>query len=62
MRTPRPEGASSGGAVKILFTASGSLNMTSCVPLGANVIVNASPMCLSHLLIIHVGATVQISV
>ena len=40
---PAAEGATSGGAVKTVLTASGSLTTTIRRPLGANVSVNASP-------------------
>ncbi len=59
---PVADGATSGGAVKIVFTASGSLNSTSFMPLGANVTVNASPRVRAQRSIIHVGATAQMSV
>ncbi len=40
---PAAEGAISGGAVKSVLTASGSLIITSSRPLGENVSVNVSP-------------------
>src|ERR1700677_2549882 len=59
---PTPEGTVSGGAVNTVFTASGSLITTSCMPLGANVSVNASPSRFEHWSIPHVGATAQAAV
>src|ERR1700691_1152979 len=59
---PAPDGATSGGAVNNVLTASGSLTITSFIPLVANVSVNASPMRLAHWSITHVGATAHASV
>jgi hypothetical protein len=40
---PAAEGATCGGAVNTVLTASGPLTTTSCMPLGQNVSVNVSP-------------------
>ena len=57
-----PDGATSGDAVNAVFTASGSLTSTSCIPLGKNVSVNHSPSVRAHRSINHVGAIAQASV
>jgi hypothetical protein len=59
---PAADGATPGGAVNTVFTASGSETITSLRPLGANVSVNASPSLLAHRSITHVGATAHASV
>src|ERR1700730_11027059 len=56
---PAPDGATSGGAVKTVLTASGSLISTSFIPLGANVSVNASPSRRAQRSITQVGASAQ---
>ena len=60
--SPAAEGATSGGAVRTVLTAAGSLTITSWRPLGANVTVNASPRSRKQRSISTVGATAQISV
>src|SRR5271166_6218611 len=59
---PAPEGATSAGAVNTARTASGSLTITSLIPLGANVTVNVLPIRLAQRSISHVGATAHTSV
>ncbi len=56
------DGAISGGAVNTVLTAAGSLSSTSCIPLGANVSVKASPRRLAQRSITHVGASAHASV
>jgi hypothetical protein len=60
--SPVAEGATSGGAVSSSFTAAGSLTIVSCRPLGAKVIVNASPQRLAQKSINAVGASAHASV
>src|SRR5207244_1733550 len=57
-----PDGATSGGAVNTVFTASGSLTITSCMPLGKNVSVKNSPSVRAQRSINHVGASAHASV
>ncbi len=59
---PAADGATPGGAVNTAFTASGSLNIASFSPLGANVSVNASPSRAAQRSITHVGASAHASV
>ena len=59
---PAAEGATPGGAVNSVLTACGSLISTSCMPLGVNVSVNASPSACAQRSISHVGATAHASV
>ncbi len=59
---PAPDGATSGGAVNTVLTASGSLSITSFSPLGANVNVNASPSRSAQRSISHVGASAHTNV
>src|ERR1700686_2656389 len=59
---PAPDGATSGGAVNTVLTASGSLISTNFIPLGENVSVNASPNRRAHASITHVGASAHASV
>src|ERR1700686_1173035 len=59
---PAPDGATSGGAVNTSLMASGSLTITSLIPLGANVTVNVLPIRLAQRSISHVGATAHTSV
>ena len=60
--SPAAEGATSGGAVNTVFTASGSLTTTIRRPLGANVIVNASPYAAAHRSSAHGIASAHTSV
>ena len=59
---PAADGATSGGAVKTVLTASGPLTMTSFMPLGQKVSVKDSPRRSAQLSMTHVGATAQASV
>ncbi len=59
---PAADGATSGGAVKTVLTASGSLTTTSCIPLGQNVSVNVSPSARAQRSITQVGASAHASV
>src|SRR5205823_7972616 len=51
--------ATSGGAVKTVLTASGSLTRTIFMPLGKNVIANVSPRRRAQRSMNHVGASAQ---
>ena len=57
-----PDGATSGDAVNTVFTASGSLTSTSCIPLGKNVSVKNSPTLRAQRSMNHVGASAHASV
>src|SRR5664279_3115586 len=59
---PAADGATSGGAVKTVLTASGPLTITSFIPLGQNVSVNVSPSRCAQRSITHVGASAHASV
>src|SRR5438105_1803260 len=59
---PAPDGATSGGAVNTVFTASGSPTTTICIPLGKNVSVKHSPTRFAQRSMNHVGASAHASV
>lgn len=59
---PAADGATSGGAVNTVLTASGELTITSFIPLGQNVSVNVSPSRRAQRSITHVGAIAHASV
>ena len=59
---PAPDGATSGGAVNTVLTASGSLTSTIFIPLGKKVSVKVSPTRRAQWSMYQVGATAQASV